>query len=399
MATPGRPKISPNVLILGFVALASGFGQDLITPVLPGFLALIGVSHAVIGLIDGLLQGTTSVFRFFSGVLSDKFQNRKWFVFLGYALSSVARPVLALSAGVWSVAALRLLDGAGKGMKDAPRDALIADSAQENKRGRAFGLHRFLDTAGSVFGPLVAASLLLALTPSLGTFRLIFALAAIPGLLALALIFFGVREPEIPRVVSSTSNVPKKLSWQFWIFTLAICIALATKINDSLFLLRAQEIGIGSGFIPVVFASFTLLYALLSYPVGMWSDRVGRLPLIAGGWLVMAVVEFGFSQFSTLSAAFLLFCGYGIMLALTEGPSRAFIADLVPGKKRGLAYGIFNTAAGLSLIIGGFGLGHIWDTFSVSSAFTISAIGSFLAFLLFLGLHLKQKNILLHTSV
>lgn len=204
METARRPKIPRNVLVLGFVALASGFGQDLITPVLPGFLALIGVSHAVVGLIDGLLQGTTSIFRFISGVLSDKFHNRKWFVLLGYALSSVARPLLALSGSVWPVAGLRLVDGAGKGMKDAPRDALVADSAQAERRGRAFGAHRLLDTAGSVFGPLLAAGLLLSLTPSLGTFRMIFALAAIPGLIALGLIFFGVREPEKKVVAAGT---------------------------------------------------------------------------------------------------------------------------------------------------------------------------------------------------
>lgn len=384
-----RPRIPRNVLVLGLVALASGFGQDLITPVLPGFLALIGVSHAVVGLIDGLLQGTTSVFRFISGVLSDKFHNRKWFVFAGYALSSIARPLLALSTHVWPVAALRLADGAGKGMKDAPRDALVADSSQAERRGRAFGAHRLLDTAGSVFGPLLAAGLLLSFTPSLETFRLIFALAALPGLAALVLIFFGIREP---RKTAQAAMAPKQnLSWQFWVFTLAVAVALLTRMNDSLFLLRTQEIGVSAGYIPLVFAGFTLIYALLSYPVGIWSDKIGRLPLIAAGWAVMTAVEVGFSQFSSVPASLILLSGYGVMLALTEGPSRAFIADLVPGGKRGAAYGIFNTVAGVSLIIGGFGLGRIWDTVSASSAFGISAVGSAFAAVLFLILSVKNN--------
>ena len=148
---PSRPRIPRNVLILSFVALASGFGQDLITPVLPAYLALIGVSHAGIGLIDGVLQGATQVFRFVSGVLSDRFAARKRFVFLGYALSSVSRPLLALAGGFASALGLRLVDGIGKGVKDAPRDALVADSASSETRGRAFGFHRLVDTAGSVF--------------------------------------------------------------------------------------------------------------------------------------------------------------------------------------------------------------------------------------------------------
>ena len=166
-----RPRIPRNVFILAFVALASGFGQDLITPVLPGYLTLLGVSHAGIGLIDGLLQGATSLFRFVSGVLSDRFKNRKRFVFLGYALSSVSRPLLAIAGAFGSAAILRTLDGVGKGMKDAPRDALVADSAGAAVRGRAFGFHRLVDTAGSVFGPLAAAAILFALTPSLTAYR------------------------------------------------------------------------------------------------------------------------------------------------------------------------------------------------------------------------------------
>ncbi|MBI4138917.1 MFS transporter [Candidatus Uhrbacteria bacterium] len=381
-----RSRIPRNVLVVAFVALASGFGQDLITPILPGFLALLGVSRAGIGVIDGLLQGLTSVFRFVSGVLSDRFKNRKGFVFFGYALSSVSRPLLALTSSFWPVAALRGLDGAGKGMKDAPRDALVADSASEQIRGRAFGFHRLVDTAGSVFGPLLAGALLIALGTSLDTYRLIFGLAVIPGMIALLLIWLGIREPA--RTESRGAEKAKTpFPWQFWTFTIGTAIAMLTKINDSLFLLRASDTGIPLAWIPLLFAGFTLLYAVISYPIGIWSDRVGKLPFIAAGWLVLAVVELSFAFQPSLPASLGLFALFGLFYALTEGSGRAFIADLVPQASRGSAYAIFHSIVGFCVILGGYGLGRIWDVASPSVAFGIAAVGSFVGSAVFLVIH------------
>ncbi len=228
-----RPKIPSNVITIAFVALASGFGQDLITPAIPAFLTLLNVSHAGIGAIDGMLQGATSIFRFISGIVSDHFKRRKFFVFIGYALSSVARPFLALTSTFTSVAILRVIDGVGKGTKDAPRDALIADSSEKSASGRVFGFHRVIDTAGSVLGPLVAAALLIFLTPTLHTYRLIFALAAIPGAIALILILFAMKEPKT--IQEARVSYDKHFPWQFWVFTAGTTIAMLTKVNDSLF--------------------------------------------------------------------------------------------------------------------------------------------------------------------
>lgn len=381
-------KIPRNVLILGFVALASGFGQDLITPVLPAYLMLLGVSPAGIGLIDGLLQGMTSLFRFVSGVLSDRFQNRKRFVFFGYALSSVARPLLALAGTFASIAFLRAADGIGKGTKDAPRDALVAESADANASGRAFGFHRLVDTAGSVFGPLLAGAILLSLTPTLWTYRMIFALSVIPGLIALCLVWFGIREPSAP-----TAAAPKnvmRLPWLFWIFTIGSAVTMLTKVNDSLFLLRAQDAGMPRTGIPFLFAGFTLVYAACAYPIGIWSDRLGKLPFIAAGWLLLAGVEWFFSRSPGISTAFVLFAAYGVFYALTEGTGRALIADIVPKELRGSAFAIFHTVIGVSVIAGGFGIGRIWDAVSPSFAFRIAAAGSFAGFLLFLFMILRM---------
>ncbi len=385
-----RAKIPRNVIVVAFVALASGFGQDLVAPVLPAFLVLLNFSRADIGLIDGLLQGATSLFRFASGILSDRFRRRKDFIFLGYALSSLARPLLALSGGLASVAFLRTVDGVGKGTKDAPRDALIADSAPAGVQGRAFGFQRLIDTAGSVLGPLVAAGLLLLLTASLATYRLIFALAAIPGLVALALIWFGLRETE--RRAAAAKNAGRSFPWQFWLFTAATAVALLTKINDSLFLVRAGDIGIERAWIPALFAGFTLIYAALSYPLGIWSDRVGKLPLIAAGWLVLSLIEFGFARTPDLTTALALFAGYGLYYALTEGSGRAFIAQIVPSGSRGSAYAVFHTVTGLAVIAGGYGLGRAWDVLSPSAAFHFASAGSLLGFALLLMLIILDRR-------
>lgn len=385
-----RSKLPRNVIMVAFVALASGLGQDLITPVLPGFLVALGLSRASIGLIDGLLQGATSIFRFVSGMLSDRFRNRKRFVFMGYALSSIARPLLALVSSFAPVAALRVIDGVGKGMKDAPRDALVADSAGAAVRGRAFGFHRLVDTAGSVIGPLIAALLLLALTPTLGTYRIIFALAMIPGLIALALIWFGIREPERPRSQSGPRR--GRLTWPFWIFTTATTIAMLTKINDSLFLVRAGDIGIPPAWIPVLFAGFTLIYALLSYPIGIWSDRIGRLPMIMAGWFILALVELGFALVPSIPTTLFLFALYGLFFALAEGSGRALIADLVPQPARGSAYAIFHTFVGVAVILGGYLLGRLWDSVSPEITFSIASLGSFVGFLILLILFFKKTR-------
>lgn len=385
-----RSKIPRNVIIVAFVALASGFGQDLITPVIPAFLTLLGVSHAGIGAIDGLLQGSTSIFRFVSGIVSDRFKKRKLFVFIGYALSSVARPLLAIASTFTAVAALRVVDGIGKGTKDAPRDALIADSTQASATGRVFGFHRVIDTAGSVLGPLVAAGFLLLLAPSLHTYRIIFLVAAIPGAVALGLILFAVREPKV--VVKMKTIHGQPFPWQFWVFTIGTAVAMLSKINDSLFLVRANDIGISRQWIPVLFAAFTLVYALLSYPIGVLSDRYGKLPFIAGGWLVLTLVELGFANESSVATAIILFGFYGLFYALTEGSGRAFIADLVPTEMRGSAYAVFHTIIGLAIIAGGYGLGHIWDTSSAHTTFSISALGSAVGFLVLLIMLIVNKK-------
>ncbi len=372
-ALPLAPRIPRNVLIVAFVALASGFGQDLITPALPGFLLALGIARTEIGFLDGLLNGTTALFRLVSGILSDRARKRKSLVFIGYALSSVARPLLVFASTIPFIAALRTIDGVGKGTKDAPRDALIADSS-DGIRGKAFGFHRLVDTAGSVLGPFAASVILLTVASGLAGYRLIFALSAIPGAIALGLIFFGVREPN--PVVRQRRAKHRGFPAAFWIFLGGTTLAMLTRANDALVLVRAADAGIPAPWIPAVFGAFTLLYALLSYPIGVWSDRVGRLPFLVGGWFVLAAAEAMFAIVGSEASLIIPFALFGLFYALTEGSGRAFIADLVPEESRGTAYAIFQAVTGVALIIGGYGIGRIWDTISLGTAFGTAAIGS-----------------------
>lgn len=391
-------NIPRNVMVVALVALFSGLGQDMITPILPAYFLALGFDRALIGLIDGLLQGSTHVFKFISGVLSDRLENRKGLVFFGYALSSIARPLLALTSAFSGIAGARILDGVGKGMKDAPRDALIADSALPASTGRAFGFHRFVDTAGSVIGPIIAAALLLYFGGTLTGYKIIFALTAIPGIIVLLLIIFGIRESKHP--LSSPPPRGGESKWGstfkfpriFWIFTLATFIAMLTKTNDSLLLVRATDFGISRNWLPLLFAYFTLIYALLSYPIGIWSDKYGKLPFITCGWALLALVHLGFIFQSGVIAVILLYTLYGLFFALTEGSGRALIADLVPPESRGSAYAIFNTALGMAVIAGGFILGKVWDQLGANVSFTISTIGSLLGLALFIILLMKIKK-------
>jgi len=368
--------VPPNVIALALVAFFSGFGQDMISPALPGFLIAIGASHTLIGLIDGLLNGSTALFRLVSGIASDRLRKRKELVLLGYALSSVARPLLAIAGPLATIATLRTMDGVGKGMKDAPRDALIAESS-DGRRGRAFGFQRLVDTAGSVVGPILATALLVLLGTTIWSYRLIFALAAIPGAIALGLIVFAVRENESTKQSRRTGH--KKFPLVFWIFLVGSILASLTRVNDALVLVRAGDLGVPVAWIPALFAAFTLLYAVCSYPIGIWSDKIGKLPILVAGWSVLAFVEMVFGASHSLLGAIPAFASYGLFYALTEGSGRAIIGDLVPDEIRGTAYALFHFSTGLALIVGGWGIGKIWDTGSPQTAFYLSACGSLVA--------------------
>lgn len=387
-----RRSIPRNVIVVAFVAFWSGLSQEMVTPLLPAYFAALGFSTAAIGLIDGAVNGAANFAKVVAGYLSDRFRNRKWFVFLGYALSAAARPALGFVSGLAPLAGARVLDGIGKGIKDGPRDALIADAAGKKASGRGFGFHRVVDTAGSVIGPLVAAAVVAYSATTAAGREKVFLLTAIPGAIVLALIVFGVREPAKAAPKKGRAAIGR-LPPLFWWFTLISFVAVGSRMADALLLLRSRDFGVPAVFVPLLYSLFHLVYAGLAYPVGVWSDRVGKLPMLIYGWLLLGFVQLGFS-FSDgrpwMAAA--LFAAYGLVFALTEGTNRAWISELVPANARATAYGIFNAALGLAAICAGVALGTLWDAVAPGFAFLLSSLGAFLAAGLYLGLNRRLKK-------
>ena len=376
-------RIPRNVLVVAIVAFFSGLTQEMVTPVLPIFFTALGYGAAGIGLIDGLVTASANFFKIIAGYFSDRYRNRKGFVFLGYAFSAVARPLLAFVSGFGGAAGLRALDGIGKGIKDGPRDALIADATPKGSSGRVFGFHRVIDTMGSVAGPLIAAALL-AGSIGLESQRNIFALTAIPGVIALGLILFGIREPASNH---STGRVKVgKLPRLFWIFTLIAFLAAGTRTADGLLLLRSRGLGVPIVAVPLLYAFFHLVYASLSYPFGVWSDRIGKLPMLVMGSCLLALVQAGFAVASGPLAPIVLFALYGVFFALTEGTNRAWISELVPANARATAYGVWNGAVGAAAVLSGIIIGGMWELWSPQIAFSFSAFGALLAAGLYGGL-------------
>lgn len=379
-------KIKNNIVSLGFVSFFSGLGQDMISSVFPLFLNSLGFSKEFIGFINGLVVSVSSLFKILAGYISDKLRHRKWIVFIGYAFSGIARPLLAFFSSGPAIGSLRFADAVGKGVKDAPRDALVAESAQLHKTGRAFGLHRLLDTMGSVVGPLLAVFLLSRFGTDLAGYRKIFLLAFIPGIIALLVIIFFVHEAaklkNIP-AAPKTKVTPLDLNKDFYFLLLAITIFSLGNSTDAFLLLRAQNLGLALIAIPAVYATFYLFYALLSYPIGILSDKIGKRVMIVAGWGFYALAYFGFAAATSAWQVWPLFILYGVFYAATEGSGRALTADIVKPEHHGLAFGLYNTAIAVAALPASIFAGWLWDRYSPSAAFYFGGAMSVLAMIIF----------------
>jgi MFS family permease len=379
-------KIKNNIVSLGFVSFFSGLGQDMISSVFPIFLNSLGFSKEFIGFINGLVVSVSSLFKILAGYISDKLRQRKWVVFIGYLFSGISRPLLAFFSSAFAIGGLRFTDAVGKGVKDAPRDALVAESAQTAKTGRAFGLHRLLDTMGSVVGPLLAVLLLSVYGSNLADYRKIFLISAIPGLIALLIIIFFVHEaaklkniPAAPKVKISPLNLNK----DFYFLLLAITIFSLGNSTDAFLLFRAQNLGLALIAIPAVYAIFYFFYAILSYPIGILSDKIGKRVMIFIGWGFYALAYFGFAAATSAWQVWPLFILYGVFYAATEGSGRALTADIVKPEHHGLAFGLYNTAIAVAAMPASVFAGWLWDRYSPSAAFYFGAFMSALAMIIF----------------
>lgn len=376
-------RLKKNVFILGLVSFFTDFSTEMIYPLLPVFLSVtLGVDKAFIGLIEGVAETTASILKVFSGWFSDRIKKRKLLVGIGYSLSTIAKPLFALAQRGSHVLVIRFSDRVGKGIRTAPRDALIADSTPSEKMGMAFGFHRAMDTLGAVFGPLTAFLLLPLFNDN---YRSIFLISFFPAVVAILLIIFFLKEikPE-----KKTSTIPalslKSLPAEFKIFLLIMIIFTLGNSSDAFLLLRAQNLGVSMRLIPILWLLFNLVYSIISIPGGMLSDRIGRKRTILIGFIIYTGVYFGFAFAHLTLHIWTLFAIYGIYYGLCEGVMRAYVADLVPSPLRATAFGIYHTAVGLTAFPASLVMGILWQVFSAQIAFSFGAILSLASAILLL---------------
>ncbi|MDE1925116.1 MAG: MFS transporter [Patescibacteria group bacterium] len=383
-----------NVFYVGLLSFFGGISQDMFVPILPLYLAnVLGLDKTFIGVSEGLVTSGASIFRMVAGFLVDTFGKKKPFVFMGYFLSLIARPLLALTVSSAAILGLRFLDGIGKGMKDSPKDALIADSTDAHNRGKGFGIARMLDTFGSVVGPLILFGLLYIFQANSAKYHIILLLTAIPLLATLLILQTKVK--ETPTKEESTREMIKlSLPRSFYIFLGIVLLFSLGNSSDAFLILRAQNLGVVLLAIPLVYALFNFVYASASVPLGSLSDRIGREKVIMLGWVAYALAYFGFALANATYQIWLLFAFYGLYYATTEGVAKAFVADMVSPEHRGRAYGIYNTSIGLITLPASLIAGLLWDRVNPAAPFYFGALLSLCAcvgLVLFLTLSSRES--------
>jgi MFS family permease len=366
-------RLPRTVIALGAVSLLTDASSEMIYPLLPIFLSsVLGAGPLAIGAIEGLAESVAALLKLLSGWWSDRLPRRKPLVVAGYGIASVVRPLVGLAQSVPQVLAIRVVDRVGKGIRGAPRDALIADAVDPSTRGRAFGFHRAADHAGAVIGPLVAWALLGWGGLSL---RTVFLLAGLPAALAVITLVIGVRES--PRTRPGPGPRPGLrdggFSGRFRAYLLVLLLFTLGNSTDALLILRASDLGVSAALVPVLWAMLHVVKSVSSTPGGVLSDRLGRRPLIIGGWLVYAVVYLGFAIASAEWHAWALFAVYGTYFGLTEGVEKALVADLVPADRRGTAFGWYNLTIGLAAFPASLLFGAVWQAFGAPVAFSMGA--------------------------
>lgn len=349
---------------------------EIVARALPLFLtATLGVGASVVGLIEGIADTTSSLLKIASGWYSDKFKTRKAPTIAGYALTAIARPLLLIQSKVAGPLVSRFLDRAGKGVRTAPRDALIADSVGAADRGRGFGVQRALDTAGAVIGALIAAFAVRELEStgqriSEHTFTILVYLAIVPSFISVAIIIFLVKNVrQHARQKDIVTGIKGPINPVFGRYLIILAIFSLGASSDAFLLLRSAELGLAPASIFFLVAAFNLVGALCAYPIGKLADRVGKKKLLIVGWTYYGVVYFGFAFADTTLLISLLFIAYGLYYGLTEGVEKAFVADLVDPNHRGTSYGYFNAIVGLAALPASVGFGFLYQQFGAAVAF------------------------------
>ncbi len=390
--------ITRNVVALGFVSLFTDISSEMLVYVIPLFLANVLLAPAaVIGLIEGLAESTASILKLISGALSDRMSRRRLLVGIGYG-TSVAAKGLYLLATVWPVVLLgRVGDRFGKGIRTSPRDALIADSTAPEHRGVAYGLHRAMDTAGAFAGVLIAAAVIWAVEGdatrlTADAFRILVLLALVPGVLAVATIVVGVRDVRRPAAAGSASVAPESIAlaglvhrvvgsvseWHrfprpFWLFIAANALFTLGNSSDAFLALRSQNLGLTLLALLLTIVAFNATNAIVAWPAGALSDRIGRRGLIAAAWLIYAACYAGFAVATSAVWVVPLWVAYGTYYALSEGVGKALVADLAPGELRATAFGILNAVQGSMILPASVIAGILWSAVAPPAPFWFGA--------------------------
>lgn len=372
-----------NIYISGLVSFFMDISSEMIYPLVPLFLAnVLGVSKSAIGLIEGVAESTASILKVFSGYLSDRIGNRKWLMVAGYGLSTLTRPIVALATTWHHVFAFRFFDRFGKGIRGAPRDALIAESTEKEFLGRAFSFHRSLDTMGAVVGPAIAFFLLGIFS---NDYRMVFWLSIIPGIIAVLLIIFFIT--EINKPATELSERPKftlkHFDWRFKFFVIIAAIFALGNSSDVFLILRAEQKGVPAVMIPVVYLFFNLVYSISAIPAGIAADRFGKKRVILTGFVLFALLYYGFAVAVNATTIWMLFGFYGVFMGLTEGIQKAFLATIIPQQFKATAFGVYNTIVGIAMLPASLIGGWLWDHVSPSATFYFGAITASLSAILF----------------
>jgi len=374
--------VGTNVVLLGMVSLFTDLSSQMVFPLLPLYLtSVLGASAYLVGAVEGAAETTASLVRVFSGYWSDKLKRRKPFILLGYGMSSFIKPLFAV-ANVWGlVLFFRALERVGKGLRTAPRDALVAESCHRSVRGRAYGFQRAMDGIGSVLGALSAYLAL----PILG-YRGTFLLAFLPGLLAVAAIFFVTEKatsaaphPEQPKAQTDYRQLPPNLRR----YLFAAALFSLGHFGYPFLLLRAQDVGLSDHRAVLLYAVFYLIYSLCSIPSGILSDKVGRKPILAAGYFLFALISLGLLFVRESAGVLIAFILYGVFFAMIDGVQRAFVVDLAPQNLRGTALGAFHAVISLTALPGAVLAGLLWETIGPEATFAYGAILSLVALAVF----------------
>jgi MFS family permease len=381
-------SIPAGVWVLGFVSMLMDVSSEMIHSLLPLFLVgTLGISVLAVGIIEGLAESTALISKVFSGALSDYLGKRKGLALLGYAMGALTKPVFALATGVGAVVAARFIDRVGKGIRGAPRDALLADITPPGIRGAAFGLRQSLDTVGAFAGPLLATVLMLAWA---NDFRAVFWAAVIPGVLAVLLLLLGIREPAHDRPRGAVNPIRRealaRLDRSYWWVVGVGAVFTLARFSEAFLVLRASQLDVPVAWVPLVMVAMNLVYAACAYPFGKLSDTMNHSALLAAGLVVLIASDLVMASASSWVGLGVGVALWGVHMGMTQGLLAAMVADTAPEDLRGTAYGFFNLLSGLALLASSVIAGVLWDT--RGSAFTFYAGAGFAALTL-LGMAMR----------